>query len=90
MLKILSEDLALILLKNKIIDIKDRDIYIYGLEIILSTIAITLTLISMGIIFRKLILTLVFISIFMLLRTYTGGYHAEKFSQCFLPPLEYT
>lgn len=83
MLKILSEDLALILLKNKIIDIKDRDIYIYGLEIILSTIAITLTLISMGIIFRKLILTLVFISIFMLLRTYTGGYHAEKFSQCF-------
>ena len=83
MLKFLSEDLTLILLKNKIIEIEDRDIYIYGLEIILSTIVTTLILLFTGIILNKLILTLVFILVFMILRPYSGGYHAEKFMGCF-------
>lgn len=84
MLEHLAEDITFILVKNKIIDIDDRTIYIYGVQIILSTLIITIFLLILGIILDKVILTLFFISTFIILRSYTGGYHAESFSGCFV------
>ncbi len=84
MLEHLAEDITFILVKNKIIDIDDRAIYIYGVQIILSTLIITIFLLILGIILNKVILTLFFISTFIILRSCTGGYHAESFSGCFV------
>lgn len=79
-----AEDITFFMLKNKVINIEDRDIYIYGFEIILSTLIVTGTLLTLGIILNKILLTLVFMFIFIILRIYTGGYHSEKFKSCFV------
>lgn len=83
MLQDISEDITFILLKNKIIDIEDRDIYVYGFQVILSTLIVTGSLLSLGVLLNKIPLTLGFMVTFISLRTYTGGYHAEKFKSCF-------
>lgn len=84
MLEQFAEDITFILVKNKIIDIDERDIYIYGFQIIISTLTITMFLLILGIILDKVVLTLFFILTFIILRSCTGGYHAEKFSGCFV------
>lgn len=84
MLEHFAEDITFILVKNKIIDIDDRDIYIYGFQIIISTLIITMLLLILGIVLNKVILTLFFISTFIILRSCTGGYHAESFIGCFV------
>lgn len=82
MIKNIAEDITFILLKNKIIDIDDRDTYIYGFEIILSSLIVTGALLALGIILNKLPLTLIFIFVFVILRSFTGGYHSQKFESC--------
>lgn len=84
LLQNIAEDITFVLLKNKIIDMKDRDIYIYGFQIILSTLIVTSTLLGLGLLLDKMIITLGFMIVFILLRTYTGGYHADKFRSCFI------
>ncbi|MCM0647730.1 accessory gene regulator B family protein [Clostridium swellfunianum] len=79
----IAEDITIVLLRNKIIDMDDRDIYIYGLQVILSTLIVTGSLLTLGIIFHEIPLTLGFMLTFISLRTYTGGYHANKFNSCF-------
>lgn len=82
MIENIAEDITFILLKNQIIDIDDRDTYIYGLEIILSSLVVTGTLLTVGIILNKFLLTLIFIFVFVILRSFTGGYHSQKFQSC--------
>lgn len=78
----IAEDITFILLKNQTIEIEDRDTYIYGLEIILSSLIVTGSLLTLGIILNKFLLTLIFILIFVILRSFTGGYHSQKFQSC--------
>lgn len=83
LLQDIAEDITFILLKNKIVDMEDRDIYIYGFQILLSTLLVTGSLLTLGILLNQIPLTFGFMATFIFLRTYTGGYHAEKFKSCF-------
>lgn len=82
MLENIAEDITFFLLKNRAIECEDSDIYIYGFQVILSSLMVTGALLILGVLLNKLLLTLIFILVFVLLRTNTGGYHAEKFKSC--------
>ena len=70
------------LVQEKIILSELKDVYVYGLELILSFLTATFMILLIGIIFHKTILTLVFLFIFIALRRFTGGYHASTYLRC--------
>ena len=57
-------------------------IYMYGFELIISFLFSLSLIILIGILMRKIIVTFVFLIIFILLRRFTGGYHAPSFVLC--------
>lgn len=67
--------------KNKNLAYDDQ-IYIYGLEILISTILDTIIVITLSLVFNNFIGTLVFLIVFSTLRLLTGGYHAKTYLGC--------
>lgn len=84
MLQELAEDITFFLAKNKIIDMDERDIYIYGFQLLISSLLITITILFIGFLFNKFFLTILFVIVYVLLRAFTGGYHANYYWQCYL------
>lgn len=70
------------LINSHTINKKNLYIYIYGIELLLSFISSTLTIVCLGIIFNVFIQTIVFLAIFIILRRFTGGYHANTYMKC--------
>lgn len=70
------------LIRNKIIDNTKLDIYIYGFEIMISNIICFGIGLLIGAIFSELLKCIVFLTVFVLLRRYCGGYHAETYLAC--------
>lgn len=60
-----------------------QEVYIYGVEIILSTFIEVISVIISSILFSSFIKGLIFIIIFFTFRLFTGGYHAETYKKCF-------
>ncbi len=60
----------------------ERDIYVYGYEIILSSGISFLLLIITGLLFGKLLEAAAFFGVFYFLRQRTGGYHANTYFKC--------
>jgi len=60
----------------------ERDIYVYGYEIIISSGITFMLLIITGLLFGKLIEAAAFFCVFYLLRRRTGGYHANTYFKC--------
>lgn len=71
-----------VLLKNKIIDNSSEDIYQYGFEIMISSVLTFMLAITCGLVFKCLLASLIYFSIFAVLRTICGGYHASTYFQC--------
>lgn len=67
--------------KNNLL-IDERDIYVYGYEIIISSGITFLLLIVTGLLFGKLTEAIAFFLVFYLLRRRTGGYHADTYLKC--------
>jgi accessory gene regulator B len=82
MITSVAQSMASYLFKNKIIDGKKLDIYIYGFEVILSNTLNILIAVVLGIIFSQIIEVIIFLAVFILLRRYCGGYHAETYLKC--------
>lgn len=82
MLNKLSKKLATRLVKNKIISYEDVDIYVYGFELLLSFLFSTLLILCIGAVFDCIVETIFFLIIFILLRSFSGGYHALTYSFC--------
>lgn len=61
---------------------KYLDFYKYGLEITISTILNVLLVLLIGAITQHLIESVVFLFTFILLRVYSGGYHANTYFRC--------
>lgn len=60
----------------------DLDVYIYGSELVISSfLGILLSLLS-GVILGNFFDTVLFLFLFILLRRYTGGYHASSHFNC--------
>ena len=59
-----------------------REVYIYGLELIFSFIISTSIIMTIGIALRQVIPTITFLITFIVIRQYTGGYHATTYFVC--------
>lgn len=72
------------LVRYQVIKGEEQEIYVYGLQLIVTTGLVFLTLLGIGLYLRKMVVTLVFCCYFPGLRQYTGGYHASSYRKCFI------
>lgn len=70
--------------KRKIIEKSSRDYYEYVLIILAEHVIAVGTMLIIGTLFNQFITTIIFLVFFLSLRKRTGGYHADKFWQCYL------
>lgn len=69
---------------RKIIEKSSRDYYEYVLVTLAEHIIGVGTMLIIGMLFKQFIPTVIFLVFFLSLRKRTGGYHADKFWQCYL------
>lgn len=60
------------------------DIYVYGFELLLSSLMSTSIVLVVGMLLGRILETIVFLITFVLLRSFTGGYHANSYLLCVL------
>lgn len=79
MISYLSRCMVGILLKNKIIQEYQIEIYIYGFEVFISSCITFLIAILSGVILNCVLASLVYFITFAVLRQICGGYHAKSY-----------
>lgn len=82
MLHRLSKRIAESLLAKQCFAQEDLDIYIYGTELVLSFALGMSMILVLSVLFSALAEGLVFLASFILLRSYTGGYHCYTYVKC--------
>lgn len=80
----LAVDIAFLLIKNKIVDIRQRDVYVYGLEVILLNCSLLIMFLIASLLCGEIINFFAYFIFFIPLRLFSGGYHAEKSESCFV------
>lgn len=78
----LAQSIAEFLVDNEVIDRTKLDIYVYGYEVLLSGILGFIIALILGLIFSQLFEAILFLAVFILLRSFTGGYHAATYLKC--------
>lgn len=63
---------------------ENKDIYVYACEAIISAIVNVFVALLISLMFGRVVEGFIFISTFALLRSYTGGYHAETHLNCII------
>ncbi len=66
--------------EKKVID--NCAVYQYGCELLVSTILGFTIVIAISLIANKIIVGMIFLFMFVILRSYTGGYHANSYLKC--------
>lgn len=61
-----------------------EEVYIYGCELIISTVLCFTGVMLTSLLFSELPSGIVFIIVFSSLRAYAGGYHADTYGRCFM------
>lgn len=84
MFKSLSYKFANLLVKNEVIENEDFEIYRYGFETLIYFIVNICITLFIGIVFKRFIHTIIFLSCYCTLRQFTGGYHARSYVECTL------
>lgn len=84
MLCYIAEKCSDILVRKHIIQEGRKNVYIYGCELLVSTIACILFLLVLSLIFEYTELALIFLLFFMPIRIFSGGYHASSYRNCFI------
>lgn len=82
MLHILSKRIAFLVCKKT--DKIPFEIYVYGFELLVSSIIETGALILIGGLIGKFVETILFIISFSSIRFFSGGYHANSYLKCFV------
>lgn len=59
-----------------------QDFYRYGIEISISSLLNIVLVVIAGILMHHIIESIVFLSLFILIRSFTGGYHADTYFRC--------
>lgn len=70
------------LIHTKIITNEYYDVYVYGMELLLSFILSTFIILSIGLFSNNFVPTIEYLLIFIILRNFTGGYHAPTYLKC--------
>lgn len=76
--------LTLLLRKNSIISEAETDLYEYGFQITLANLLNFVIAFLIGVIFRSVIEVALFYCVFISLRFFCGGYHADSYGKCFM------
>jgi len=82
MFRNLAKDITFFLVKNKIVDIEKREVYVYGLEVILLNTVLIAILMGVSLLFGAIIHFIAFLVFFFPLRIFAGGYHAKTSEKC--------
>ena len=82
MLHKLSEAIAFFLLSKRCFEKEELDVYVYGVELVLSSALGILLILTLSLVFSMLWEGLLFFVAFTALRTYTGGYHCYTYLRC--------
>ena len=72
------------LLLSGVISAEEEEIYIYGFELLLSFLFSTAVILAIGIVVQAVLPTIAFLAVFIVLRSYTGGFHARTYAVCSL------
>lgn len=70
------------LVENTSLPEDETDVYKYGIEITISSLFNIILIIMLSLIFGSIVSGICFLSCFILLRQFTGGYHAESYFKC--------
>ena len=84
MFRNLAEDITFLLIKHKTVDIEHRDVYIYGLEVILLNGGLLITFLIISLLCGEMVNFLAYLIFFLPMRLFSGGYHAETSERCFI------
>ena len=80
MLHTISENIA-----NSLFDEESKypmSIYVYGIELMISSLIGTIVVLTMGILFKSVIESIIFMVSLSLIRFFSGGYHAQTYIRC--------
>ena len=80
----LAVDIAFLLIKNKIVDIQQRNIYVYALEVILLNGSLLIVFLIASLLCGAMINFLAYLIFFLPIRIFSGGYHAKSIESCFV------
>lgn len=58
------------------------DIYRYGIEVTLSSLLNIILIFIVGVLTNDILVSITFLCVFILLRSFTGGYHATTYMRC--------
>lgn len=78
----LSKRLASFFVCNKIIEEEDEEVYDYGLQLLLSTVANGLIALLIAIITGTVLQCFFYLAVFIVMRKTAGGYHAKTHLGC--------
>lgn len=82
MIRRTAEGMAFFFVKRGAIEKEDKDIYIYGSELLISEIICTLLVVVISLCTGKFIETVIYLWSYIMLRVYAGGYHASSHRNC--------
>ena len=71
----LAQKLSNYFMDKSIISQDEYEIYVYGSELLISFTISTALISLLGLVFNRLVETLIFLTVFIVLRRYTGGYY---------------
>jgi len=74
--------MAFYLCKNNVIETDNMDIYVYGLDVLISGVVGALVILFAGILFNRVRLSVIYLATMIPIRMYTGGYHADTHMKC--------
>lgn len=79
----ISEKITNRLIRKNVIEDYNREIYLFGVEQFLTTTLNIVTTIVIGLVLGELWQSILFVLMFMMLRSYAGGYHASTPVGCY-------
>lgn len=82
MITSLANVIADFFVDNNVINLKEREIYVYGCEAIFSALVNFAIAILSGLITHEIFNVFIFYFIFLAMRKYCGGYHAKTHLRC--------
>lgn len=82
MITAISQKITSFLMQENSIQESDAEIYQYGIEITISSILNVALILLVSIITKTMISGIMFFSVFVILRQFTGGYHASTYFRC--------
>ena len=78
----LGKSISHFLCEKKVIAEQEVEVYQYGFEILISTTLGLLITVAIGIVLNMFFLSVLYYVVFVMVRQWTGGYHADSYLKC--------